>query len=130
MTFFLDENFPRPALAQLQSARHQASHALDKFPPGTPDDRHIAHAQELGAIFVTTDKDFFHTIPLAFGEHEGAIVITLHKPNRADLLRRLSDALALLGARGLNDTVWLVTDTRIRSRHKLAGEGRRGDGGD
>jgi hypothetical protein len=33
------------------------------------------------------------------------------------LLRRLADALALLGERGLQDTVWLVTDTRIRSRH-------------
>jgi predicted nuclease of predicted toxin-antitoxin system len=117
MTFFLDENFPRPALARLQAAGHKASHALDKFPPGTADDKLFAEAQEQEAIFVTTDKDFFHTIPLAFGKHHGAVVITLHKPNRADLLRRLSDALALLGDRGLRDTVWLVTDTRIRSRH-------------
>jgi hypothetical protein len=33
------------------------------------------------------------------------------------LLRRLADALALLGERDLRDTVWLVMDTRIRSRH-------------
>jgi len=117
MTFFLDENFPRPALAHLQAAGHKASHAMDAFPPGTSDDRLFAHAQERGAIFITTDKDFFHTVPLAFGKHHGAIVITLHKPNRANLLRRLSDALTLLGERGLNDAVWLVTDTRIRSRH-------------
>jgi predicted nuclease of predicted toxin-antitoxin system len=117
MTFFLDENFPRPALAQLQAAGHKASHALDTFPPGTPDDKLFAHAQEPGSVFVTTDKDFYHTIPLAFGKHHGAVVITLRKPNRADLLRRLSEALALLGDRGLRDTVWLVTDTRIRSRH-------------
>ena len=31
--------------------------------------------------------------------------------------RRLADALAQLGQRDLNDTVWLVTETRIRSRH-------------
>jgi predicted nuclease of predicted toxin-antitoxin system len=117
MTFFLDENFPRPALAHLQTAGHKASHALDAFPPGTADDKLFAHAPEQGAIFVTTDKDFFHTVPLAFGKHHGAIVITLHKPNRADLLRRLSDALALMAEKGLRDTVWLVTDTRIRSRH-------------
>ena len=117
MTFFLDENFPRPALADLQAAGHKASHALDSFPPGTDDDKLFAHAQEQNAIFVTTDKDFFHTIPLAFARHQGAIVITLRKANRADLLRRLNDVLALLGERGLPDTAWLVTETRIRSRH-------------
>ena len=46
-----------------------------------------------------------------------AIVITLRKPNRVDLLRRLADALAQLGERDLNNTVWLVTENRIRSRH-------------
>ena len=117
MKFFLDENFPRLALAQLVAAGHSASHALDSFPPGTADDKLFAHAQTDGAIFITTDKDFFHTIPLTFARHGGALVITLRKPNRADLLRRLADALALLGGRELRDTVWLVTDTRIRSRH-------------
>jgi predicted nuclease of predicted toxin-antitoxin system len=117
MIFFLDENFPRPALAHLRDAGHKASHALDIFPPGTTDDKLFAHAQEQNAIFVTTDKDFFHTIPLSFARHRGAIVITLRKPNRADLLRRLTDSLTLLGERDLNDAVWLVTDTRIRSRH-------------
>jgi predicted nuclease of predicted toxin-antitoxin system len=117
MKFFLDENFPRPALLALQAAGHQAVHALDIFPPGTADEKLFLHAQDENAIFVTTDKDFFHTVPLAFQSHQGAIVITLRKPNRNDLLRRLADALALLGERNLKDTVWLVTDGRIRSRH-------------
>jgi predicted nuclease of predicted toxin-antitoxin system len=116
MKFFLDENFPRPGITHLVSAGHAASHALDCFPPGTADDKLFDHAQQAGAIFITTDKDFFHTIPLAFARHGGAIVITLRKPNRADLLRRLADALVLLGERDLRNTVWLVTDTRIRSR--------------
>jgi predicted nuclease of predicted toxin-antitoxin system len=117
MTFFLDENFPRSALDHLKSAGHAASHALDSFPQGTSDDKLVGCAQEMNAIFVTTDKDLFHTIPMSFARHRGAIVITLRKPNRADLLRRLADAWALLGERDLRDTVWLVTDTRIRSRH-------------
>jgi predicted nuclease of predicted toxin-antitoxin system len=117
MTFFLDENFPRPALADLHAAGHKASHTLDFFPPGTNDDKLFAHAQQQNAIFITTDKDFYHTVPLAFARHQGAIVITLRKPNRADLLHRLNEVLALLGNKGLPDTVWLVTDTRIRSRH-------------
>ncbi len=116
MNFFLDENFPRPALAQLTSAGHVAAHALEHFPAGTDDNTLFAHAQEKQAAFVTTDRDFFHTIPLAFERHWGAIVITLRKPNRADLLRRLADALELLGERDLQNSVWLVTDTQIRSR--------------
>jgi predicted nuclease of predicted toxin-antitoxin system len=118
MKFFLDENFPRPALTRLQSARHSANHALEIFPPGTPDDQLFAHAQKESAVFITTDKDFFHTVPLAFARHPGAIVITLRRPNRDGLLCRLIDALTALGDRKLDDSVWLVTDTRIYSRHK------------
>ena len=117
MKFFLDENFPRPAISHLVAAGHSASHTLDYFSPGTADDKLFEHAQQVGAIFITTDKDFFHTIPLAFARHGVAIVITLRKPNRTDLLRRLAEALTLLGERDLRDTVWLVTDTQIRSRH-------------
>jgi predicted nuclease of predicted toxin-antitoxin system len=118
MKFFLDENFSRPALTQLQSAGHTAVHALEIFPPGTSDDQLFAHAQRAAAIFITTDKDFFHTVPLAFARHHGAIVITLRRPNRDELLRRLADALTALGERKLDDSVWLVTDTRIYSRQK------------
>ena len=118
MKFFLDENFPRPVLTQLQSAGHTAVHALEIFPPGTADDQLFAHAQKERAIFITTNKDFFHTVPLAFARHHGAIVITLRRPNRDELLRRLADALTALGERKLDDSVWLVTDTRIYSRQK------------
>jgi predicted nuclease of predicted toxin-antitoxin system len=118
MKFFLDENFPRPAIEQLQNAGHTALHTLDFFPPGTADEKLFAHAQNEGAIFLSTDRDFFHTIPLAFAQHHGAMVITLRQPNRADLLRRLTDALAVLGERNLDNTVWLITDTRIYSRQK------------
>jgi hypothetical protein len=44
MKFFLDENFPRPALTQLVSAGHSTAHALDYFPPGTADEKLFAHA--------------------------------------------------------------------------------------
>jgi len=85
MRFFLDENFPRPAITFLETAGHSASHALQNFSPG-------------------------------FKRHSGAIVITLRKPNRADLLRRLADALALVGDRDMHDAVCLVTEACVRSR--------------
>jgi predicted nuclease of predicted toxin-antitoxin system len=118
MKFFLDENFPRLAIAQVQSIGHTATHALEFFPPGTADEKLFSRAQTDGAVFLTTDRDFFHTIPLAFAHHHGAMVITLRRPNRADLLRRLAEALAVLEKRNLDNTVWLITDTRIYSRQK------------
>ena len=118
MKFFLDENFPRPAIVQLQAEGHSAVHTLEIFPPGAADIELFAHAQQESAVFVTTDRDFYHTVPLAFAEHHGAIIITLRRPNRAALLRRLADALAVLRGRNLVNTVWLVTDTRIYSRQR------------
>ena len=118
MKFFLDENFPRPALVILESAGHSAVHALEIFPPGIADDKLFARAQQENAVFITTDKDFYHTVPLTFARHNGAIIITLRRPNRGELLRRLSDALTTLGDRKLDNTVWLVTDTHIYSRQR------------
>lgn len=118
MKFFLDENFPYVAVTQLQKGGHAAVHALEFFAPGTADDTLFAHAQQESAVFITTDKDFFHTVPLTFAHHHGAMVITLRRPNRAELLRRLSDAVFELGERTLVNTVWLISDTRIYSRQK------------
>jgi predicted nuclease of predicted toxin-antitoxin system len=84
----------------LQSLGHSASHALQSFPPGVADAILFAQAQAENSVLVTTDKDFFHTIPLAYELHAGAIVITLRRPNRGGLLQRLSDALVHLGERG------------------------------
>ena|SRR6185437_3344023 len=121
MKFFLDENFPRAALDFLRNSAHSATHALDHFPPGTSDERLFAHAQTEAAIFISTDKDFFHTVPLTCPQHAGAIVITLHKANRDALLRRLDETLGTLGGRNLSNVVWLVTDTRIYTRRKSDG---------
>lgn len=75
-------------------------------------------AQKEQAVFVTTDKDFFHTVPLAFEQYHGAIVITLRRSNCQELLRRLADVLTALGERNLNHAAWLMTDTRIYSRQQ------------
>jgi predicted nuclease of predicted toxin-antitoxin system len=114
--FFLDENFPRAAAEELTAAGHACSRTLEHFPPGSPDDDLFAKAQELGAIFVTTDRDFFHTIPWLHERHAGVIAITLAQPNRAALLARLRDAVRLLEGREAFHQVWLLTDDRLFER--------------
>ncbi len=116
MRFFLDENFPRAAVDELTAAGHECSRALEHFSAGTPDDDLFAKAQELGAIFVTTDRDFFHTVPWLHNRHAGVIAITLAQPNRAALLGRLRDAVARLHGQKSFHRVWLLTDDRLFER--------------
>ena len=46
-------------------------------------------AKDFGAVLLTTDRDFFHTIPHLHDTHCGVIVIALRQPNRAAILSRL-----------------------------------------
>ena len=85
MKFILDENFPRPVFVLLEHCGHTAQSALEFLSKGSDDTEVFRVAQ---AILVTTDKDFFHTVPLLHKEHVGVIVIALHQPNRQKLLNR------------------------------------------
>lgn len=50
-------------------------------------------AQNLAAVLLTTDRDFFHTIPHLFESHFGVVVIALRQPNRSAILSRLESIL-------------------------------------
>ena len=68
MRFFLDENFPATAKALLEAGGHEVIRAADHHPLGTDDQILFAHAQREMAVFLTTDKDFFHTVPFLYSE--------------------------------------------------------------
>ncbi|MCD4655743.1 DUF5615 family PIN-like protein [bacterium] len=57
---------------------------------GSTDPEIFSLAQSAHAIFLTTNADFFHTIPHLVSDHPGVVVITLHKPNRQNILERLA----------------------------------------
>ena len=67
-------------------------------------------AQKNNAIFLTTDKDFFHTIPYLFEHHHGIIVIILRQPNRRDIINKLLFALDNLDLRNIESKVILLRD--------------------
>ncbi len=82
---------------------------------GIADTEVFQKAQTLGAILLTTDRDFFHTIPHLFERHAGVIVIALRQPNRAAILSRLEWLISRLDedafpnrAFQLRDTTWLA----------------------
>lgn len=89
MKFFLDENFPKTAAVALGNMGHEVFDLRGTSEEGAADDRIFAVAQELGAVFLTTDRDFFHTIPYLHETHCGIIVIALKKPNRAAIMEKL-----------------------------------------
>jgi predicted nuclease of predicted toxin-antitoxin system len=89
MKFFLDENFPKTATVSLGNMGHQVFDLRGTAEEGAADDRIFAAAQNLGAVFLTTDRDFFHTIPHLHETHCGIIVIALKKPNRAAIMEKL-----------------------------------------
>ena len=115
MKFILDENFPKAARPCLEQRRHECVDVRDFLPQGTDDEMVFQFAQERRAVFLTTDKDFYHTIPLARSPHHGAVVISLHQPNRQAILQRLQWFLDHLPA-SMDNTVYLLRDRTFVKR--------------
>jgi predicted nuclease of predicted toxin-antitoxin system len=63
MIFFLDENFPKSAGIYLESLGHQILDIRSTEQKGLNDKKIFELSQKHNAIFLTTDRDFFHTIP-------------------------------------------------------------------
>ena len=89
MKILLDENFPRSAAEVIASAGHEAVSFPDVCEFGSDDETVFNRAQELGAVILTSDRDFYHTMPLVHPEHCGIIVVALRQPNRKAILMRL-----------------------------------------
>ncbi|MBI4023652.1 MAG: DUF5615 family PIN-like protein [Verrucomicrobia bacterium] len=110
MKFILDENFPQPALALLARYGHVGQSILDFSRKGTDDLEIFEVAQRAKAVFLTTDKDFFHTVPLLVKDHAGVVVIALAQPNRQKLLDRLQWVLRWMQQGDISGRALLVTD--------------------
>ena len=118
MNFLLDENFPKSAVTLLAESGHTVVNASSSTPRGIDDARLFAEAQVHKAILLTTDRDFYHTVPLKYTDHFGAIVIALKLPNREAILARLSWIIAQSLIFNMHNTVVLVRDNTYRVRHK------------
>lgn len=90
MKFFLDENFPRKAHALLSGRGHQVMDLRGGPEEGMDDPDIFQRAQENQAAFLTTDRDFFHTVPHLFSYHHGVVVIALRQPTGQSILDKLT----------------------------------------
>jgi len=89
MKFFLDENFPKKVAHLLNDRNHEIIDIRGTDSEGLTDMEIFNLAQENKVIFLTTDKDFFHTIPFNFLEHSGVVVIALDQPNSEKISQKL-----------------------------------------
>lgn len=115
MKFFLDENFPKAAVGMLEGMGHEVFDLRGTPREGSPDQDIFAEAQRENAIFLTTDRDFFHTIPHLHSRHSGIVVVALRQPNRAQILEKLLWVLQRLQPADfegrtiqLRDKTWIV----------------------
>ena len=89
MKFLLDENFPRSSADFIESCGHVAIRFAEVCAGGDDDETVFSAAQRLGATILTSDRDFYHTMPLLHPTHAGIVVVALRQPNRAAINSRL-----------------------------------------
>jgi len=110
MTFFLDENFPQAAKIMLEELGHVVYDGRDVLGSGADDYSVFSKAQELKAILLTTDRDFFHTVPYLWSKHSGVVVIALRQPCRASILARLAWFLKTFHLGTIQNEVYQLRD--------------------
>jgi predicted nuclease of predicted toxin-antitoxin system len=113
MKFFLDENFPKTATILLKKHGHTVHDIRSTENEGSSDDVIFKMAQTEEAIFLTTDKDFYHTIPYRFRKHHGVVIIRLRQPNRNNILKKLEYFLDHFDPGDMKFKVVLLKDNSI-----------------
>jgi predicted nuclease of predicted toxin-antitoxin system len=114
MNFFLDENFPKQAKLILEHAMHQVFDLRGTKDEGISDIQIFAMAKQHQAIFLTTDKDFYHTIHYNHKPHPGIIVIALGQPNGKNILDKLNWFLSHGLLENIENKCYLITDLHCK----------------
>src|ERR1022692_217932 len=113
MKFFLDENFPSLAKHVLQDRGYEITDIRGTAHEGIDDLALFKMAQTAQAIFLTTDRDFYHTVPLLFPNHHGVVAIALSQPNSRTIISKLEWALDHFLKTVMTCQIFLMTDFRF-----------------
>ena len=115
MKFLLDENFPQSSAELITSCGHEAIVFDSACSFGDDDETVFAVAQRLGATILTSDRDFYHTMPLLHPSHAGIVVVALRQPNRAAIHSRLKWFMENI-EEPLTNRVFILRDFSYRMR--------------
>ncbi len=81
MNVLLDENFPASAASVVETAGHSPISFSEACEFGADDETVFAAAQSSDALILTSDRDFYHTMPLRHPHHDGIVVVALRQPS-------------------------------------------------
>jgi predicted nuclease of predicted toxin-antitoxin system len=112
MKFFLDENFPAKARIILSEQENEVYDVRGTENEGLSDSDIFHRAQQLQALFLTTDRDFFHTIHFNYKPHCGIVVINLKNPNSDRIIDKLNWFLSNYTNKNHFSVCYLITDTK------------------
>ena len=110
MRYFLDENIPKEAKPLIDERGFSFVDIRGTEHEGADDTLLFRLAQQHCAVFITTDRDFYHTIPLLVKEHCGIVVIALRQPNKQRILERLEWFMDHFAACDLHNKVFELRD--------------------
>ena len=113
MNVLLDENFPASAASVVEAAGHSPISFAEVCEFGADDEAVFETAQSSNALILTSDRDFYHTIPLRHPHHAGIVVVALRQPNRAAILTRLEWFFATI-LPPYRDKVFIIRDYACR----------------
>lgn len=113
MRFLLDENFPRHVAELIVSCGHDVILFDTACNSGDDDESVFAAAQRLGATLLTSDRDFYHTVPLQHPHHCGIVVVALRQPNRTAINARVKWFIENVDE-PLSDKVFILRDFSYR----------------
>jgi predicted nuclease of predicted toxin-antitoxin system len=119
LKLYFDENFPKAAHAVAESLGIEFFDHRGTRVEGIDDFGLFEIAQSKGAIVVTTDRDFYHTVPLLRPVHHGILVIALKQPNRRNIVERLRWALATFTADDFLNRAFSLRDGTWTARPPL-----------
>ena len=114
MKIFLDENIPTSVKEHLKEPRFHVFDVRSTADEGKPDKELFAMAKAQNALFITTDKDFFHTIHFEEKPHFGIVVIALSQPNSQKILDKVQWFLRTYPDEDFRNTCYLLTDRTCR----------------
>lgn len=81
---------------------------------GLDDKKIFDLAKKSKAIFLTTDKDFSHTIHFISQPHFGILVIALSQPNAIKILEKLDWFLKKFINSEITNKCFLITDNKCK----------------
>jgi predicted nuclease of predicted toxin-antitoxin system len=110
--FFLDENIPSKAGEFLSRLGNDVFDIRGTGQEGLHDTEIFELAQKNHAVFITTDRDFYHTIPFLYPTHNGIIVINLSQPDTQTILSKLEWAYDFLNTNKIENCCLMITDKK------------------